>query len=305
MIEELVQHWIDWLTYERRYSAHTLLAYSRDLNDFIAFITQHLGTDPTLVVLHSLTTTDFRAWLAHMHRRGLTQRSSARALAVVRNFFTYLERHGHTQNTALFTLKAPRKPKLLPRPLSLAQAETLLENVGTHQSDPWVQKRDIALFTYIYACGLRISEALALQHSDLPLPDKITIIGKGQKHRHIPILPIVQQRLEEYLAVCPFPRVGTVFIGVRGKPLRASAAAQCMAKARRLLGLPESLTPHALRHSFATHLLHNGADLRSVQELLGHASLTSTEIYTNITDQKLWDVYQSAHPRASHKKDSS
>lgn len=291
-----IKAWQDWLSYERRFSSHTVLAYSRDLFDFLHFMEQHLGEALSLPHLLTLEIRDFRSWLSA--RSSLERRSLARHLASVRSFYGYLHRKGEGENKALRFLRLGRVSPSLPRPLSVEDAQTVISAVGGISEEKWVSLRDMALFTLLYGCGLRLSEALSLQFSQVPLGDVFLVKGKGGKERRVPVLPLVRERLQLYIDLRPFEPNGFVFIGIQGKPLNPSVAQRQLRRVRNLLGLGEKTTPHALRHSFATHLLAEGGDLRLIQELLGHKSLNSTQAYTAVEDQSLRRIYEESHPRS-------
>jgi integrase/recombinase XerC len=303
-VGEMAAAWRDWLAHEKRQAALTVKAYQTDLLGFVAFCCDHLGGPPALDQLVGLSAADFRAWLASRHRRGLARASSARALAAVRSFYRYLDRQHGLQNAAVKALRTPRLAKRLPRPLSIGQARQLIEEVGEVATPDWVAKRDLALLLLLYGAGLRIGEALALERRALgrePASQQtLTVTGKGQKQRLVPLLPVIAEALFAYLEHCPY-RSGAeapLFVGLRGRRLQPGLVRRRMRSLRRRLGLPESATPHALRHSFATHLLAGGADLRVIQELLGHASLSTTQGYTGIEGERLMRLYRHAHPRA-------
>ena len=267
---------------------------------FLDAVADHLGGAPSIAALLAMRTTDFRAWLARRGEDGLARSSQARALSTVRGFFRYLERHGHGTNAHLAALRTPRLPRSVPRPLAEDEALEVVSNALTLDERPWIAKRDAALFTLLYGCGLRIGEALGLNRRDVPKRDTVLVRGKGNKERQVPVLPMVREALIEYLAACPFDpgADGPLFMGVRGKRLSPREVQRQMARLRSRLGLAETATPHALRHSFASHLLAAGADLRSIQELLGHASLSTTQRYTEIADEQLLAAHAAAHPRA-------
>ena len=291
--------WMTWLGGERRASAHTIAAYGRDLAGFLDFLTGHLGEPPSLASLGALALADFRAFLAH--RMAQVERSSvARGLSVVRGFIRFLERRGLAASPALAVLRAPKLPRGVPKPLSVADAAEIIEAPAGFVASSWQAKRDVAVLTLLYGCGLRISEALGLTRGQAPQDEQITITGKGNKQRLVPVLPAVRQAVADYLAACPYPLPpdGPLFVGARGGPLSPRLVQRQMETLRRALGLPETATPHALRHSFATHLLAGGGDLRAIQELLGHASLSTTQRYTSVDTERLLAVYDSAHPRA-------
>ncbi len=295
--------WSTWLVGERRASAHTVAAYGRDLAGFLDFLTDHLGERPALATFASLSPADFRAYLAYRAAR-VERASVARGLSVVRGFIRFLERRGLASSPALLVLRAPKLPHSVPKPLSVADAAEMIEApaeiAATTPGSAWQASRDIAVMTLLYGCGLRISEALGLRRREAPGGDQMMITGKGQKERLVPVLPAVRQAIADYLAVCPYALAadGPLFVGARGGPLAARLVQRQMAMLRGLLGLPETATPHALRHSFATHLLGAGGDLRAIQELLGHASLSTTQRYTSVETERLLAVYEAAHPRA-------
>ena len=291
--------WMAWLDGERRASAHTVAAYGRDLAAFLDFLTEHLGEPPALATFARLAPADFRAYLAW--RAARVERSSiARGLSVVRGFVRFLERRGLASSPALLVLRAPKLPHSVPKPLSVADAAEMIDAPTGMVASTWQATRDVAVLTLLYGCGLRISEALGLKRSEAPQGDLITITGKGQKQRVVPVLPAVRRAIANYLEACPYalPAAGPLFVGARGGPLGPRLVQHQMEHLRRALGLPETATPHALRHSFATHLLGAGGDLRAIQELLGHASLSTTQRYTSVETERLLAVYAAAHPRA-------
>ncbi len=302
-----VENWLAHLGNERRYSPKTLEAYRRDVEQFLEFLTGHLGGAPSLKDLAALKPADVRAFLAARRAVGIGSRSLMRTLAGVRGFARYLERNGKGKVGALAAVRTPKIGKTLPRPLSVTAARRVgdAELLAGDATAPWVQARDAAVLALLYGSGLRISEALGLKRADFGAGgrDAITVTGKGRKQRMVPVLPQVQKLVADYVALCPYdlPPDGPLFVGVKrgpkGGPLSARVVQLSMARLRGALGLPETATPHALRHSFATHLLARGGDLRSIQELLGHASLSTTQIYTGIDSERLLEVYRSAHPR--------
>ena len=302
-VAEMVAAWLDWLTHQKRHSPATVKAYRTDLFGFLRFCAGHLGDAPNLKTLLALTAADFRAWLAAQHRRGLARRSTVRALAAVRSFYRFLDRQHGQHNPAAAALRTPRLEQRLPRPLSVPHIAVLLDE-PPDAAAPWVISRDLALFLLLYGAGLRIGEALGLERGavgDAPAALRsLTVTGKGGKQRLVPILPAIAAALAEYLEVCPYALAGAapLFVGVRGKRLQSAVVRRRMQHLRRLAGLPENATPHALRHSFATHLLAGGADLRVIQELLGHASLSTTQGYTAVEGERLIKLYHRAHPRA-------
>ena len=291
--------WLAWLSGERRASAHTVAAYGRDLAEFLDFLTLHLGEPPSLATLSGLSPADFRAWLAE--RAGHMQRSSmSRGLSVVRGVIRFLDRRGLASCPALAVLRGPKLPHSVPKPLTVADAAEMIEAPAGLVASAWQAKRDIAILTLLYGCGLRISEALGLSRGEAPSGELMTIAGKGRKERMVPVLAAVREAIADYLAACPYPLAadGPLFVGARGGPLNPRLVQRRMEELRAALGLPETATPHALRHSFATHLLGAGGDLRAIQELLGHASLSTTQRYTSVETERLLAIYDAAHPRA-------
>jgi integrase/recombinase XerC len=296
--------WSDWLAHEKRQAPLSVKAYQTDLMGFLRFCASHFGAPPGLDQLAGLVAGDFRAWLAARHRDGIARSSIARSLAAVRSFYRFLDRHHGRHNPAIMALRAPRQDRRLPRPLSEDQAEALVDAVPVVARADWTEKRDTALLLLLYGAGLRIGEALALSAEmlgrDPAALRQLVVTGKGRKQRLVPILPVIAAALSAYVAACPHALTGAapLFVGLRGKPLQPGLVRRQVRALRRLLGLPESATPHALRHSFATHLLRDGADLRTIQELLGHASLSTTQGYTGVDGARLQQLYQRAHPRA-------
>ena len=299
----VAQSYRDFLIYlkdEKRYSPHTLSAYARDLEGFLRFCTTHLGGVPNHRELADLKTADFRAWLAKLASDNKAKTTIARAMSGVRSFFRWMERNDLVVNPAIGSVRTPKLPTGIPKPISENDATEVIALAGELSDEPWVQARDVALLTLLYGCGLRISEALNLNVEDIKSNRVLTILGKGNKERIVPVLPIVQDAITLYLKLTPHPIRGeeALFKGVRGGRLNARSGQQLMQQVRLLLGLPKSATPHALRHSFATHLLSGGGDLRTIQELLGHASLSTTQRYTQVDTGRLLASYKAAHPRA-------
>jgi integrase/recombinase XerC len=296
--ESLKRDWLEALKNERRVSPHTLRAYGDDLERFLVFQREHLGAAVDGRTLAKLSTSDIRAFLTRRRAEGLGPRGVQRALAAIRGFFRHLAREGVADNAAPRAIRSPRIPRTLPRPLSEKDAGRAIDEAGTHDVE-WLAARDTALLTLLYGMGLRISEALALRRGDLPLGKSFSVIGKGRKERVVPVLPAVREVLAAYEKMIPFAGGpdAPLFLSRRNKAMSAREAQALMQRLRGRLGLPERATPHALRHSFATHLLAHGGDLRSVQELLGHASLSTTQTYTEIDTAKLMEVYANAHPR--------
>jgi integrase/recombinase XerC len=299
--------WLDVLRLEKDCSANTLDAYGRDLRQFCAFAAQHFQRPPTLGDFNRLTASDFRAFMAARRQAGASDRSLSRAMSTLRSCFRHLERAGHLKNRAVLALALPRIPRTLPRPLTIDKAKAVVgasddaKAPGDRAAPDWVQARDQAVLLLLYGSGLRISEALGIKAEDAPLPprDMLRINGKGGRERLVPVLPIAQRAIAAYVEACPHRLVPgeALFRGVRGGPLRARIVQLLMARLRPSLDLPKSATPHALRHSFATHLLGNGADLRVIQEMLGHARLSTTQTYTAVDRSALLRAYDSAHPR--------
>jgi integrase/recombinase XerC len=300
-----ITHWLSHLRAERRLSPKTLEAYARDLRQCLVFLGEHWGTKVTLSRFAALEATDVRAFMAMRRADDIGGRSLARSLAGLRSFGRFLEREGKGKVGALSAIRAPKIGKSLPKPIQMEAAKrfTDADERAGEDRDPWIWARDAAVMALLYGSGLRISEALGLKHRDVPLPgagDVLVVTGKGNKTRMVPVLQNVLALIQDYVAVCPhpLPPEGPIFVGARGGPLRARIIQLTMERLRGALGLPDSATPHALRHSFATHLLSRGGDLRAIQELLGHASLSTTQIYTGIDSERLLEVYRTAHPRA-------
>ena len=296
--------WLTHLRSERRLSPKTLEAYTRDIRQCLDFLCEHWGTRVTLAKFSKLEASDVRAFMAMRRADDIAGRSLMRTLAGLRSFGRFLEREGKGKVGALSAIRAPKVGKTLPKPLPMAAAKRLAdadERAGETR-ETWVLARDAAVMALLYGSGLRISEALGLKRRDVPKPgegDVLVVTGKGNKTRMVPVLQNVLQLIEDYAAICPYalPPEGPVFVGARGGPLGPRIIQLAMARLRGALGLPDSATPHALRHSFATHLLSRGGDLRAIQELLGHSSLSTTQIYTGIDSERLLEVYRNAHPR--------
>jgi integrase/recombinase XerC len=297
--------WLTHLSAERRMSPQTLEAYRRDVAQFLGFLRGHLGRPPSLKHLAKLEPQDVRAFMASRRAQGIGSRSLMRGLAGARSFARFLERNGKGKVGALSGVRAPKISRSLPKPLAIASARRIadVELRAGEEREPWVIARDAAVLALLYGSGLRIAEALSLKRGDVPEPgagDTITVIGKGNKSRMVPVLQQVLQSIAGYVALCPYdlPAEGPLFLGAKGGPLRARIVQLAMERLRGALGLADSATPHALRHSFATHLLARGGDLRAIQELLGHASLSTTQIYTAVDTERLLEAYKAAHPRA-------
>jgi len=297
--------WLSHLKSERRLSPKTLEAYARDLRQFLGFLCAYWGAPVTLAGFAALQASDVRAFMAMRRGCEIGGRSLMRSLAGLRSFGRFLEREGRGRIGALGAIRAPKIAKSLPKPIPIAAAKRFAdadERAGEAR-EPWIFARDAAVMALLYGSGLRISEALGLKRREVPLPgegDVLIVTGKGNKTRMVPVLRQVLALIQDYVAMCPHPLPvdGPIFVGARGGPLRARLIQLTMARLRSALGLPDSATPHALRHSFATHLLSRGGDLRAIQELLGHASLSTTQIYTGIDSERLLQVYRVAHPRA-------
>ncbi|MEJ8569845.1 tyrosine recombinase XerC [Microbaculum marinum] len=299
--------WLRRLATERRLADLTVEAYGRDLRQFLAFLRDHLGGPATIADFTGQSPADIRAYLAARRGEGLAGPSLSRALAAIRSFARHLERTGHAGTAALTVVRGPKKRHALPKPLTPAAALRVADadEIDPAGDEPWIAARDAAVFSLLYGCGLRISEALGLTPADLPNREAggtqtLRITGKGNKTRIVPLLPAVADAIDAYRTSCPHAPEpdGALFVGARGGPLNPRIIQRRMANLRGALGLSDSATPHALRHSFATHLLMNGGDLRAIQELLGHASLSTTQVYTEIDERRLLDAYLDAHPRA-------
>ena len=303
-IDLAIARWLSHIATERRLSPKTLEAYSRDLRQFLAFQAGRTGASPTLSALIELKPADIRAFLAARRAEGIEGRSLMRQLAGCRSFFRFAEREGWAKASAFSAVRGPRVQRGLPRPIAPAAARQLASpdiRMG-EEREPWIFDRDAAVLALLYGCGLRISEALSLRAKDAPVEgvDQIIVTGKGGKMRQSPVIPRVQQAVSAYLAACPWhlPPEGPLFVGAKGGPLSPRIIQLTMERLRSALGLPDSATPHALRHSFATHILGRGGDLRTIQELLGHASLSTTQIYTEVNAAHLVASVRAAHPRA-------
>ena len=293
----------DWLTAERALNGTaeaTITAYRRDVAGFLGFLTLHRGEMQGTGALASVDQTDMRAWMAAERQRGLGARSLARALSAVKSFYQWLGERDGFEPTAVLATRSPKYQRKLPRPLAEDAAKAMIDTVELQARDGWVAARDAAVVTLLYGCGLRISEALGLKGRDAPLPETLKIKGKGGKERIVPVLPAAREAVDDYLRLCPHPQQpdSPLFRGVRGGPLNPRQIAKVMEQSRMQLGLPATATPHAMRHSFATHLLNAGGDLRAIQELLGHASLSTTQAYTAVDASRLLEVYNAAHPKA-------
>jgi integrase/recombinase XerC len=294
--------WQDWLRHERRAAKNTIVSYEYDLKGFFLFLRDHLGYPPGLGDLAGLTTMDFRGYLAGRNADGLARTSTARAVSTLKGFFRFLERREFAENAAIHALRSQKIPKSVPKALTAEDAMEALNEVENLSDEPWVGKRDKAFLFLLYGCGLRIGEAIGLNRGQLggSGSDMVRVVGKGAKERVVPVLPVVQGVIVDYLALCPYNLKADdpLFVGVRGARLNPGVAQKQVRMVRKLLRLPETATPHALRHSFATHLMAGGGDLRTIQELLGHKSLSTTQRYTDVDVARLQSVYANAHPRA-------
>jgi integrase/recombinase XerC len=304
-IAELVQKFLRHLASERSLAAKTLEAYERDLRQFLLFLSSHLGESVSLASLQNLDVRDFRSFLARRRNQGVSSRSLSRSLSALRGFFRFLEREKILKNQAILALQAPKIPHSLPRPIGEDKAERVVKGadiVARHDAPEWVSLRDGAVLLLLYGSGLRISEALCLDRRQAPTWEKdvMRVVGKGGKERIVPVLPVAIEAIEQYLAQCPWGSQpdDPLFYGEKGKRLSPRIIQLVMQRLRGALGLGAKATPHALRHSFATHLLASGGDLREIQELLGHASLSTTQLYTEVDNRHLLASYMGAHPRA-------
>lgn len=296
---DLLARWLAYLTAIRGRAPLTRDAYATTLRGFLLFTAAHTGESLTPARLGALTVGDFRAWMVSRRRAGTGARTLRRDLAAVRGFFAWLEEAEGVQCPALLTLATPKAEAALPRPVAAADARAVIASAEA-QEEPWIAARDAAVLTLIWGAGLRVSEALGLRWGAAPLAPTLRVMGKGAKMREVPVLPVSREAVERYRALCPHRPApdGPLFLALRGGPLHRAGVAATMATARRALGLPDSATPHALRHAFATQLLAAGGDLRTIQALLGHASLSSTQIYTRVDETALKAVHAAAHPRA-------
>ena len=296
---DALQHWLDTRRALAGASDNTVSAYQGDIAEFLSFMTLHHGGAEGLGALARISVSDMRAWMAQARSGGVGARSLARKLSAVKSFYLWLAEREGFEPTAVLSIRTPKFQNKLPRPLARDAARAMIDTVEVQTASDWVAARDVAVVTLLYGCGLRISEALGLTGADTPLPPVLRISGKGGKERVVPVLPVARDAVDRYLRLCPHPLEtdAPVFRGVRGGALGARAIQGVMARARMQLGLPATATPHAMRHSFATHLLEVGGDLRSIQELLGHASLSTTQAYTAVDTARLMEVYNRTHPR--------
>lgn len=291
--------WLDYCHALGVAAENTIKAYQTDVLGFLSFMTLHHGESQGLGPLAKITVSDMRAWMASERTRGVGARSLARQLSAVKTFYRWLSEREGFEPTAVLSTRSPKFTKKLPRPLAEDAATAMIETVELQSSEAWIAARDSAVITLLYGCGLRISEALSLTGADTPLPAVMRITGKGGKERIVPVIDAARDAVASYLRLCPHPTQdkGPLFRGARGGALNPRLVQKVMEKSRMQLGLPATATPHAMRHSFATHLLTAGGDLRAIQELLGHASLSTTQAYTAVDTAHLMDVYNRAHPR--------
>lgn len=296
---EILSAFLDHIARERRLAANTVEAYGHDLRSFFDFLEDHLGEPVAIKAFRHLHASDIRAFLAKRRREGLSDTSVARVLSAIKTFYHWLDDHHGMENPEIAFLKGPKRQSRLPRPVSVAAARDMIETVEASGMEPWVAARDAAVLTLLYGAGLRISEALGLNGDMVPAPERLRIVGKGGKVRLVPLIPAVRRAIDEYARLCPYRLTGEtpLFYGVRGKRLQPAIVQRGVQVLRGALGLPETATPHALRHAFATHLLSAGADLRAIQTLLGHASLSTTQVYTGVDSERLRAVHAGAHPR--------
>ncbi|MBQ9732201.1 MAG: tyrosine recombinase XerC [Alphaproteobacteria bacterium] len=297
-VKEKISQWQSWLKDERRYSVHTLDAYSRDLAIFLQFLEEHLGKIPTLKILQKADVRTFRAFLSNRNAKYIEKSSTARELSSLKNFYHWLAQNKIIDNTSLSIISSPKQGKILPKAIDVNDTFNVLEIVKDFSKQEWQGLRDVAILTILYGCGLRISEALSLNMGDINHNNFLKIKGKGNKERLVPVLPIIREKIDAYLSACPYniKNGEALFLGARGERISPRIIQRNLEKVRRYLGLNDNLTPHALRHSFATHLLANGTDLRSLQELLGHASLSTTQRYTDVQIETLKKEYSKSHP---------
>ncbi|MDE0529993.1 MAG: tyrosine recombinase XerC [Albidovulum sp.] len=298
--QRLLSEWLAELSAVRGVSEKTVASYRRDVAGFFSFLSGYWEVAAAPDSLKGVGIKDMRAWMAHCRNSGLSSRSLARALSAVKNFYRWFADRADFDPESVLATRSPKFLGRLPRPLAKDSAKSVIEFVGESDTDEWVAARDKAVFSLLYGCGLRVSEALSLTRGDLPVRDTLRIRGKGGKERIVPVLPVARQAVEAYARLCPFVKGDddALFVGVRGGPLNQRTVRTIMEQARKTLGLPETATPHALRHSFATHLLEASSDLRAIQELLGHASISTTQAYTAVDKSRLADIYRKAHPRS-------
>ena len=297
---DAMQSWLATQKALQGASDHTVTAYSHDLSEFLAFMSEHKGRTIGLAPLLRISVSDMRSWMAFIRNHDIGARSLARKLSAVKGFYRWLAEKEGCDPTAVLSARAPKFQRKLPRPLAPDAAQDLIDTIDLQSQTPWISARDQAVVTLLYGCGLRISEALGLCGRDIPIGQTIRILGKGRKERIVPVIAPAREAVIKYLDLCPFPMEPQtpIFRGVRGGALNPRAIQRVVASVRMQLGLPATATPHAMRHSFATHLLNAGGDLRAIQELLGHASLSTTQAYTAVDTTRLMEVYNQTHPKA-------
>ncbi|PJE36096.1 recombinase XerC [Pseudooceanicola lipolyticus] len=297
---DALARWLDTRRALAGAAENTITAYQGDVADFLGFMSLHHGAPQGLGALERIGVADMRAWMAHLRKDGIAPRSLSRKLSAVKSFYRWLAEREGFEPTAVLSTRAPKFQRKLPRPLAEDAAKAMIDTVELQSQTPWVAARDAAVVTLLYGCGLRISEALGLTGSDVPLPATLRITGKGGKERVVPVIAAARDAVAAYIRLCPYSPAADapLFRGVRGGALSPRMIQGVMARARMQLGLPATATPHAMRHSFATHLLAAGGDLRAIQELLGHASLSTTQAYTSVDTARLMEVYDRTHPRA-------
>jgi len=299
-LSDALETWLAWLKGGGGLGLNTLDAYRRDVAGYLAFMSAHLGGTTGIARLERVGIPDMCSWMASERDRGVSSRSLARSLSAVKNFTTWLARREGFDSTAVLSVRGPRFERKLPRPLSEKAAREVMDTVELQSRESWIAARDTAVVTLLYGCGLRISETLGLTGADYPLGEALRVVGKGGKERVIPVLPVTRQAIDAYVRLCPYPVESDtpLFRGARGGRLGPRPVQKAVQATRAQLGLPATTTPHAMRHSFATHLLAAGADLRAIQELLGHSSLSTTQVYTSVSPERLMEVYRAAHPHA-------
>ena len=300
LLEKHFKSWIDNLSNIRDLSENTVISYKNDIQKFFIFLESHLGSPPNINNIKKLEISDFRSFLSYQRNNGINSNSIARNVSSLKSFFNHLIKEEIIENSAISSLKSPKLKKSLPRPINVDLAIKVIKQAEEIEEEKWIGLRNKAILLLLYGCGLRISEALSLNYNDVQNEDHILIKGKGEKERIVPMMPYIKKGIENYLEACPKEIVSdeALFIGKRFSRLSPRIIQYALEKIRTTLSLPETATPHALRHSFATHLLDSGGDLRTIQELLGHSSLSTTQKYTKVETSKLLDTYKKAHPLA-------
>ncbi len=295
-----LDHFYEWMSLERNLATNTLINYSNDICSFLSFLSEYIGKKISLNDIENVDVASIRSFLSKRKNQGLNPSSLSRSVSSIKTLYRFLNKRKIIENTKIFSLRSPKRKSLFPKPLSEEEAEIFGKKIGSQEGEEWLAKRDAALFVLLYGCGLRIDEALSLNQDVLPLKQNLKISGKGGKERLVPVLPIVSKTLDKYLSCCPYPKSSKkpIFYGKQGKRLNAGVVQRKFRDIRKTLDLPKSSTPHSLRHSFATHLMTNGGDLRTIQELLGHASLSTTQLYAEADNDYLLKVHSKKHPRA-------